>query len=146
MTTNVPYFNPFDFPNITKDTIGFDKVLLRLREAINNVQRGVTYPPYNIRKLSDDKYVIELAVAGFGKQDIELTLQEGVLTVKGNVSSDTVEEDFIFKGIAARAFTRQFVLADQVQIKNADMINGMLKIWLDILTPEASKAKTIKIN
>jgi molecular chaperone IbpA len=90
--------------------------------------------------------VIELAVAGFGKQDIELTLQEGVLTVKGNVSSDTVEEDFIFKGIAARAFTRQFVLADQVQIKNADMINGMLKIWLDVLTPEASKPKTIKIN
>ena len=88
--------------------------------------------------------MIEIAVAGFGKQDIEVELQDGTLTVRGNVSSE--EADYIYKGIAERAFTRQFTLADTVEVKNADLINGMLKIWLERFIPEEKKPKKINIG
>jgi molecular chaperone IbpA len=103
-----------------------------------------TYPPYNIKKVDENKYVIEMAVAGFGKQDLELELQDGTLTIKGNVSSE--DADYIYKGIAERAFTRQFTLADTVEVKNADLINGMLKIWLERFIPEEKKPKKISIG
>jgi molecular chaperone IbpA len=85
-----------------------------------------------------------LAVAGFGRQDLELELQDGTLTVKGSVNSE--DGDYLYKGIAERAFTRQFTLADTVEVKNADLINGMLKIWLERFIPEEKKPKKINIG
>jgi molecular chaperone IbpA len=105
-----------------------------------------TYPPYNIRQTGENTYVIEIAVAGFGRQDLELELEDGKLTVKGNIQTNDTDDNYIFKGIADRAFTRQFILADTVEIKNADLINGMLKVWLERFIPEDKKPKKINIG
>lgn len=149
MTINsIPVFNPFDFPGLSKSTVGFDSLFKRLGDFSETIPKIPTYPPYNIKKVGDNKYTIEIAVAGFGKQDLELELLDGTLTVKGQISTDTLlpDTDYIFKGIADRAFTRKFSLADSVEIKNADLINGMLKIWLERFIPEEKKAKKININ
>lgn len=140
---NVNY-NPFNLPKQFNTTIGFEPILKRLSEISESFPKIPTYPPYNIKKVDENKYVIEIAVAGFGKQDIEVELQDGTLTVRGNVSSE--EADYIYKGIAERAFTRQYTLADTVEVKNADLINGMLKIWLERFIPEEKKPKTIPIG
>lgn len=143
----IPHFDPFAFGSqLSKSAIGFDSVFKKLHEMAESLPKIPTYPPYNIKKVDENKYIIEIAVAGFGRQDLELEFQEGVLTVKGNVQSDNPENDYIFKGIADRAFTRQFTLADTVEVKNADLINGMLKIWLERFIPEEKKPKKIDIN
>jgi len=137
-------YDPFSFAKQFNTTIGFEPILKRLAEMSDAMPKIPTYPPYNIKKVDENKYVIELAVAGFGKQDLELELQDGTLTIKGNVSSE--DADYIYKGIAERAFTRLFTLADTVEVKNADLINGMLKIWLERFIPEEKKPKKINIG
>lgn len=140
-------YDPFSFSTFPKQlntTIGFEPILKKLAEISETFPKVPTYPPYNIKKVDENKYVIEMAVAGFGKQDLELELQEGILTIKGSVSSD--DADYIYKGIAERAFTRQFTLADTVEVKNADLINGMLKIWLERFIPDEKKPKKIDIG
>lgn len=145
---NKLHFDPFSFstsfPKQFNTTVGFEPILKRLAEITETMPKIPTYPPYNIKKIDENKYVIEMAVAGFGKQDLELELQDGTLTVKGNVVSD--DSEYLYKGIAERAFTRQFTLADTVEIKNADLINGMLKIWLERFVPEEKKPKKINIG
>lgn len=138
--------DPFSLPKTFNTTVGFDEILKRLATVSENLPKISAYPPYNIVKVDDNKYVIEIAVAGFGKQDLEIELKEGVLTVKGNIDAKDTAFDFLYKGIADRAFTRSFTLADTVEVKNADLINGMLKIWLERFIPEEKKAKKIDIN
>lgn len=147
MTMNkIPYFDPFSFgPSLAKSVIGFDDVVKKLKEATDHLPKIPTYPPYNIVKVDENKYVIEIAVAGFGRQDIDIELQDGVLVVKGSVESKDAT-DYLFKGIADRAFTRSFTLADTVEVKNADLINGMLKIFLERFIPEEKKPKKINID
>jgi molecular chaperone IbpA len=112
-------------------TVGFGDIFEQLEKTSKQLAKAATYPPYNIRQVKDNKYVIEMAVAGFGKSDIEVTLEGNKLVVKGNASEDdTNPEDFVFKGIANRNFTREFTLADKVEIENAELVNGMLKIGL----------------
>jgi len=143
MPPNVPFFDPFSFG---KTSVGFDTILKRFQEFGENLPKIPTYPPYNIKKVDENKYTIEIAVAGFGKNELELELQEGVLTIKGSSQLTEDVENYIFKGIADRAFTRKFNLADAIEVKNAELINGMLKIWLERFTPEEKKAKKININ
>lgn len=146
----IPHFDPFafsDLSKLSKSAVGFDSVFKKLQEVTDNLPKIPTYPPYNIRKIDETKYIIEIAVAGFGKQDLELELQDGTLTIKGQVQNDPTDtSDLVFKGIADRAFTRQFTLADTVEVKNADLFNGMLKIWLERFIPEEKKVKKININ
>jgi len=137
--------DPFGFSRLTKDTVGFDDIFKRLATFNENLPKMTTFPHYNIRKTAENTYVIEVAVAGFGKQDIELILDDGVLTVKGQVATDDTS-DYIFKGIANRAFTRSFTLADTVKVQNAELINGMLKIWLERFIPEDKKPQKINIK
>ena len=148
MTLNkVPYFDPFSFPSLTKSMIGSDQILNRMKDVMDNLPKIHTYPPYNIRKVEDNKYVIEVAVAGFGRQDLEIEMLDGSLTIKGNIDSDKDNaESYIFKGIADRSFARTFTLADSVEIKNAELLNGMLKVWLERFIPEEKKSKKIKID
>lgn len=142
MPYNVPHFDPLSFAtNLTKNAVGFDELFNKFSDTI----KTVGYPPYNIKKTSDNTYVIEMAVAGFGKQDIEMTLEDGVLTIKGEMKNDD-KNDYLFKGIADRAFTRKFTLADTVEIKNADMLNGMLRVWLERFIPESKKPRKIDIT
>jgi len=146
MNKFIPNYDPFSFGKQFNTTVGFEPILKKLAEMSETMPKIPTYPPYNIKKTGENTYVIEMAVAGFGKQDLELELQDGKLTVKGNVNTNDTDENYIFKGIAERAFTRQFTLADSVEIKNADLINGMLKIWLECFIPEDKKPKKINIG
>lgn len=146
---NKSIYDPFSFSTFPKQfntTVGFEPILKKLAEMAETMPKVPTYPPYNIKQTGENTYVIEMAVAGFGKQDLELELQEDKLTIKGNVHTDDNDDNYIFKGIAERAFTRQFTLADTVEVKNADLINGMLKIWLERFIPEEKKPKKINIG
>ena len=128
---------------LAKQLIGFDTVLERIREAAETMPKIPSYPPYNIKKVDDEHFVIEIALAGFGKQNLDIELKDDTLTISGNVDND--EKDYIFQGIANRAFTRKFTLADTVVVKNAEMANGLLKIFLERFIPEEKKAKKIDI-
>jgi molecular chaperone IbpA len=125
--------------------IGFEDTFNTLRKAAETATKAVNYPPYNIKQVKDNKYVIEMAIAGFAKSDIEITMDGNKLTIKG-ATKDNEEETFLFQGIANRAFERTFTLNDKVEIKDAEMVNGMLKIWLEniIKTQDAIKKIGIK--
>jgi molecular chaperone IbpA len=138
-----------DLEKFSKFFVGADKIAQRMHETVEHIQKtaGVAYPPFNLKKTDDNVYVVELAVAGFGKQDIELTLEDNKLVIKGNTALDSEEAvDYLHKGIADRAFTRTFSLADNVVVNNAEMINGILKIWLEHIIPEDKKPKKIDIT
>lgn len=125
--------------------VGFDRVFNEIEEAVKRTSKAVGYPPYNVKKIDDENYVIELAAAGFSKTDINLTMKDGQLIIKGEVKSDPSAE-YLYKGIAERAFERTFTLADSVVVKNASMVNGLLKIFLETFIPEEKKARSIPIG
>jgi molecular chaperone IbpA len=133
--------------DLDKFFVGFDDQWNRLQKLHEDVTKNIpNYPPYNIKKIDDTHYTIELAVAGFGQSDIDIELDGGKLVVRGQVTTEDQEDNFLFKGIANRAFTRSFVLNDEVEVKDAEMINGMLKIALERLVPEAKKPKKIAVK
>lgn len=141
-------YDPFSFAKTFSPTsVGFDSLLRRMEEMATKTAKtmGTNWPPFNLKKIDENKYVIEIAVAGFSKQDIEIELEEGVLKIKGQTNSSE-DETYLHKGIADRAFTRQFSLADTVEIKNAELVNGMLKVWLENIIPDYKKPKKIEIN
>ena len=136
---------PTMFKDFDKFFVGFDDTYNRLAKLHDDVTKFVpNYPPYNIRKVEENRYVVELAVAGFARQDIEITFEDGKLIVKGNAQDDS--ENFLFKGIANRAFTRTFALDDHIEIKDAEMFNGMLKIFLERIIPDHKKPKKIEVT
>lgn len=147
MTNDVFSFNTASFD---KFFVGADKMLQTLAKANETAYKGIPgYPPYNIAKVDENKYVIEMAVAGFGKQNIDIELDNNTLTIKGGLNLDQLNIDtpmtYIYKGIADRSFTRKFTVADTVEVKNAELINGMLKLWLENIIPEEKKPKKIDI-
>ena len=115
-------FDPF--------TIGYTDMFKDLESMSKQIAKAATYPPYNIKQVKDNKFVIEMAVAGFAQSDIEITLEGNKLVIKGNSEDSDAPESFLFRGIANRNFTREFKLADKVEIENAELVNGMLKIGL----------------
>ena len=133
--------------DMDKFFVGFDEQWNRLQKLHDDVTKNIpNYPPYNIRKNDDNHYTIEIAVAGFGQQDIDIEMADGKLIVRGELKTDDEHNDFLFKGIANRAFTRSFVLNDEVEVKDAEMINGMLKIFLERLIPEHKQPKKIAVR
>ncbi len=143
--TNLTAFGP-GFKDFDKYFVGFEDQFNRLSKMHDDLTKSIpNYPPYNIKKTGENTYAIELAVAGFGKQDIEIELAEGKLIVKGT-TSDNTDENFLFKGIANRAFTRAFALDDQIEVQDAEMINGMLRIFLERIIPEHKKPKKITVK
>ena len=123
-------------------TIGFDRYFEDLERLTSHTQTN--YPPYNIVKEDSENYCIELAIAGFGKKDIEITKERNVLTIEGKVDEDS--KDFVHKGLASRAFKRSFTLADDVEVKGADMVDGILHVKLVRIIPEEDKPVSIKIK
>ena len=143
----VPTFFGDQFKDFDKFFIGFDDGFNRISKIHDDLTKNIpNYPPYNIKKIDDTHYVIEMAVAGFGQTDLDIEIDGGKLIVKGNVTSTEPEDNFLFKGIAARAFTRAFALNDQVEVKDAELFNGMLKIALERLVPEEKKAKKVPVK
>jgi len=133
------------FKDFDKFFVGFDDTYNRLSKLHDDVTKNIpNYPPYNIRKVDDNKYVIELAIAGFSSSDVEITFEDNKLIVSGKTHDDS--NNFLFKGIANRAFTRTFALDDQIVIDNAEIMNGMLKIVLERIIPEHKKPRKIEIK
>ena len=135
-------------PEFDRFFVGFDDQIARFQKLQEDVAKNMpSYPPYNIRKVDDNHYAIEIAVAGFGQQDIDIEMNDGKLVVRGQMT--TTEEDegnFLFKGIANRAFTRTFALNDEIEVKDAEIINGMLKVALERLVPEHKQPKKIPVK
>ena len=152
--TNFKFDHSFsDLAKFDKFFVGSDKFLAKVQETAdylaNNAIAG--YPPFNLKKTDDNVYVIEMAVAGFGKNDIEMTLEENKLKIAGHTTIETLTDDginqtFLYKGVSDRPFTRTFTLADNVVVNNAKMVNGMLLIWLEHVIPESQKPKKIEIK
>lgn len=106
------------------------------------------YPPYNIRKTGANSYVIDIAVAGFTESNIDITIDDGKLIVRGDAvpEKESKEDTFLFRGIASRAFTRTFVIDEHIEVDSAELNNGMLTITLERRVPEESQLKKIKVN
>ena len=134
--------------NLLPSTVGFDRLLSTLDEALNIPEKVLTsYPPYNIAKISEDKYVIELAVAGFKREEIDITLEDNKLTVQGNAKKDEDgNKTYYHRGIALRNFTRVFTLADTVVVNSADLVDGMLVVELQNIIPENKKPRKIALG
>jgi molecular chaperone IbpA len=144
--------NPFMKANdFQRFFVGFDPLIERLATAAEQTAKlAHNYPPYNIKKIDDNKYVIELAVAGFGRQDLEIEIIDDKLIVKGNAHADTEDAgtwpQILYQGLAQRPFTRTFNLADNVEIRGATLLNGILKVALEAIVPEHKKPKKIVID
>ena len=133
----------YDFSPLWRSTIGFD----RLFDLVETAQRAGedNYPPYNIERLGEDRYQISIAVAGFARDEIAVTAEQNTVTIEGR-KAEKGEREYLYQGISARPFKRQFSLADYVQVKNAGFDNGLLKIELVREIPEAMKPRRIAIN
>lgn len=124
-------------------TVGFDSLLDRLMD-INT--ESPNYPPYNIRKVDSLNYVVEMAIAGFGKTDINIEYADNTMTVKSIKKEKTDDKDILHKGISQRSFIRSFALADDMVVKDAKMDNGLLSINIEKIVPDEKKPKTVSIK
>ncbi|WP_158745961.1 Hsp20 family protein [Acidisphaera sp. L21] len=134
----------YDFSPLFRTAIGFDR-MARLIDSAQEVASAPTYPPYNIAKTGEDSYRLTMAVAGFGQDNIELTVKDNQLIVSGKLSDDATGE-LLYRGIAGRAFERRFALADHIVVDGADLQNGLLHVALKRVVPEALKPRRITIG
>jgi molecular chaperone IbpA len=137
--------NTLDFSPLFRTAIGFDR-LARLVDTARTSTDGQSYPPYNIEKTAEDSYVLTMAVAGFGENDLEITAQNNVLVVAGKAPSEEEQRKFLYRGIAGRAFERRFALADHIEVEGAELRNGLLHVALRHRVPEALKPRRIAIG
>lgn len=136
----------YDFSPLFRSAIGFDRVPSLVDAALRSAETVNSYPPYNIERTAEDSYRISMAVAGFTSDDLEVEVRDGVLIVKGAGGAENGETKYLHRGIARRPFERRFQLADHVEVKNADLVNGLLNIDLARELPEAMKPRTIRIG
>jgi molecular chaperone IbpA len=135
-----------DFAPLYRSTVGFDR-LFDLLDAVPGFDAGATaYPPYNIERLSENEYRVTMAVAGFSEDEINVDVKEQTLNVRGEKTAEDKERQFLHRGIAARAFERRFQLADHVEVKGADLKDGLLHIDLVRNVPERLKPRSIAIG
>jgi molecular chaperone IbpA len=137
----------FDFAPFRRSTVGFDR-LFDMLENSSVGQAQENYPPFDLIRLGENDYRIELAIAGFKPEELDITAQQNVLIVSGRKKdeSDEKESSYIYRGIATRSFERRFALADHIKVKGADMKDGLLSIELVREIPEAMKPKKINIG
>jgi molecular chaperone IbpA len=135
----------FEVDTFARQAIGFD----RLFDVMNNIRGSdVNYPPYDIIKEDEETFLIEFALSGFSKNDLNIVVKENHLTIEGTYGKDTKEEvpEYLHKGIAKRSFTRDFVLADTLHVEDVTFSEGILRLTLKQVIPEEQKPKKIKIN
>ena len=134
-----------NFNQLTPYAVGFDRVFDQLQNYASHNATSSGFPPYNIRKEGEFSYVIDMALAGFSKNDIEVEVADGLLTVR-SVKENEENEESIYRGISYRKFNRKFTLADEIVVKDASLENGMLVISLERIVPEEKKPRKIKIK
>lgn len=136
----------YDLSPLFRSTVGFDRLSRLIEHALSSDETANTYPPYNIEKTGDDAYRITMAIAGFGPEDLEMTALPNALVVTGKAKKEAEGGQFLYRGIAGRAFERRFQLADYIKVVNASLVNGLLHIDLAREIPEAMKPRSIKIE
>ena len=136
----------FDLAPLHRATVGFDQITDMMDRILSNDSGSQSYPPYNIEKTADDAWRISIAVAGFSDEDLHVEVKENALHVTAKKAEDTVERTYLHRGIATRAFSRRFHLADHVRVTGASHENGMLHIDLIREVPEALKPRWIAIS
>ncbi|MEI6649352.1 MAG: Hsp20 family protein [Actinomycetes bacterium] len=137
------------FPNLQAWSVGFDREWRQLEELQNNFMGGTSsYPPYNIKQISEDKYEIEMAVAGFSKSDLQVEIHNNQLTIEGSkqMVEDSGETSYVYRGIAARQFRQSFALADHVKVVGSELKDGILRVDLVREIPEEKKPRLIEIQ
>tara|TARA_Y100000296_G_scaffold41048_1_gene47330 strand:- start:3084 stop:3521 length:438 start_codon:yes stop_codon:yes gene_type:complete len=134
-----------DINQLTPYAVGFDRVFDNLSRYMDNTVSSTGFPPYNIRKEGDYGYVIEMALAGFSKKDIEVEVADGTLSVR-SVKENIDDDSDLYRGIAYRKFNRKFTLADDVVVNSASLENGMLKLNLERVIPEEKKPRLITVK
>ncbi len=137
---------PFDFSPLYRSTVGFDRLVQMLDNASGFDSEPTSFPPYNIERLGENEYRITMAVAGFADSEIKVEVKENTLSVSGAKAVDQKERQFLHRGIATRAFERRFQLADHVEVKSADLKDGLLNLDLVRNVPERLKPRTITIG
>jgi molecular chaperone IbpA len=135
--------NALNLSPLFRTAIGFDRLA---RLADNAANADTSYPPYNIEKTGEDSYRLTMAVAGFGPEDIELTVKDNTLLIAGRVANEAPQAEILYRGIAGRAFERRFVLADHIVVDGADLKNGLLHVGLKRIVPETAKPRRIAIG
>ena len=136
----------FDLSPLYRSTVGFDSLASMLDQVANFDNEATTYPPYNIERLTENEYRITMAVAGFGKEDVEIEVKESTLSIRGEKKEVDTERTFLHRGIASRAFERRFHLADHVEVRGADVKDGLLSVDLAGEVPERLKPRMIQIG
>ena len=135
-----------DLPTLHRHAIGFDRIFNELNRTFANSKNDGNYPPYNIVNLPGDKYVIEVAVAGFHESELDVEVKDNILSVKGTKNADVQTKiDYLHKGISDRNFVRTFTLNPDIQVKGATVKNGILAIALELVVPEEQRPKKIAI-
>lgn len=134
-----------DLPNFYRATVGFDKMFSDLERQFANTG-GTNYPPYNVVELSDNEWLITIAVAGFSMDNLSIVLDKNTLVVEGTAPAADQEVTYLHKGIAGRSFRRVFTLADFIEVENATLDLGMLNIHLKRVVPEELQPKKIAIT
>lgn len=125
--------------------IGFSREFDRL-STLQKDNSSVSYPPYNVIKIDDDNYRLDLALAGFDKEDVDVSVKDGTLYIKGEKLEDEVDHNFVYRGIATRKFTRSYALAEYMEVEDAELSNGILSINVTRIIPEEKKPKSITIK
>ena len=145
MTRNLSVWN-----SLRPFSVGFDSIFEEFDRMLESTERySSNYPPYNIHKLNDNNYKIEVALAGYSKDDIELELKDSALTVRNKTKEKVINEDnngVIHKGIATRQFERSFTISEDIKVKNAELKNGLLNIDLERIIPDEKKPRLIDIK
>ena len=145
MVTTKALFDNFNVNQLTPYAVGFDRVFDRLVDYSHNNMASTGFPPYNIKKVGDYGYEIEMALAGFGKEDIEVEVANGILTIR-SVKDNSDEPEVLHRGISYRKFNRRFTLANDVIVTGARLENGLLLVQLEQVVPEEMKPKLIDIK
>ena len=134
-----------NFNQLTPYAVGYDKMFDNLSRYVDNNVSSTGFPPYNIRKEGDYHYVIEMALAGFGKEDIQVEVAESTLSIR-SVKENPEDESVVHRGISFRRFERKFTLADDLVVNSANLENGMLYIDLERVVPEEKKPRLIEVK
>jgi molecular chaperone IbpA len=127
--------------------VGFDNIFSELERLVDGTTptKLSSFPPHNIIKVDDNKYVVEMAVAGFGQDEVDVEIQDGTLIVKGE-KKDQTEVDYLYRGIATRSFTKSIRLSDTIEVRGAQFKDGILKIGLENIIPEHKKPRKIEFS
>jgi len=135
------------FTELYPQFVGFDNIFKELERLVDGTAptRNTSFPPHNIIKLDDNKYVVEMAVAGFGQDEVNVEIHDGTLIVKGE-KKDQAEVDYLYRGIATRSFTKSIRLSDTIEVRGAQFKDGILKIGLENIIPEHKKPRKIEFS